>query len=68
MQLINNPAGTVISYGNFAQATDVLDTGGSINYQGVSGDLDFAGDKNAVVSPLARWHVENRAFVFTPLQ
>lgn len=46
LQLINNPSGTVIGYGDLAQAIEVLAAGGAINYQGVSGDLDFDLAKN----------------------
>ena len=67
LQTINDPAGTVVSYGGYAAGVAALDAGSAINYEGVSGSLDFSGNFNAVVSPLARWRIENNAFVFTPI-
>ena len=68
LQTINDPTGTVVSYGGYAAGVAALNAGTPINYEGVSGSLDFSGDRNAVVSPLDRWRIENGAFVFTPIQ
>lgn len=50
MKLLNSADGTIVGYGSneFKRATDILLSGGSINYEGVSGSLDHDMDaKNA---------------------
>ncbi len=49
---INDPNGTPIGYKDFATARKTLDAGGTINYKGVSGELDFDPLTNAVRTAL----------------
>jgi hypothetical protein len=53
---INDPAGEGIGYRQYARARQVLDDGGSINYQGVTGALDWD-ITNAVRSYYSMWGV-----------
>ena len=60
MKLLSAADGQRVGYGSseFTRALGILEGGGSINYDGVSGSLDHnLSAKNAVASPLARWSV-----------
>jgi ABC-type branched-subunit amino acid transport system substrate-binding protein len=61
---INDPNGTVITAGpdQIAKAIPLIQAGMPINYQGVSGPLDW--DSNAkVLGAAAHWKIENGRFV-----
>jgi ABC-type branched-subunit amino acid transport system substrate-binding protein len=64
LRTINDPAGTVIrpGPGEFAKAIGVIAAGGTINYAGASGPVDFDAIGN-VVQRLVYWKVENERFV-----
>ena len=68
LDTLNDPNGVVIGYRQFFQARKAIDAGKTINYQGVSGALDFD-SKNGVKSPLAPWIVafDGKAPMFRPL-
>jgi ABC-type branched-subunit amino acid transport system substrate-binding protein len=54
LRLVSNPSGTVIYPGEFKKAFQILDRGGSINYEGSAGSVDF--DSNGdVVTPIEVW-------------
>ncbi len=58
LDTLNDPSGERIGYKQFGKAKEILDAGGAINYDGVSGELDWSLNKlNAVKSPLRRWQV-----------
>ena len=62
--LLNDPAGTEITAGpdGIAKAAMLISAGMPINYQGVSGPLDF--DTNAfVLGAMAHWVITNNHFV-----
>ena len=62
--LLNDPAGTEITAGpdGIAKAAMLISAGMPINYQGVSGPLDF--DSNAfVLGAIAHWVITNNHFV-----
>lgn len=58
LDTLNTKGGVVIGYNDFKKARDALRAGEKIDYQGVSGDLDF-NVKNGVTSTLLRWQVVN---------
>jgi hypothetical protein len=55
---LNDPAGERIGYKEFAKAKKILDAGGTINYDGVSSEVEWSANKvNSVKSPLGKWEV-----------
>lgn len=52
LRLISGPEGAVIYPGEFSKATEILNSGGRINYEGASGTVDFdaKGDISGFVS------------------
>jgi ABC-type branched-subunit amino acid transport system substrate-binding protein len=64
LQAINDPSGELIGYQDYAKAVEVLNAGGTINFQGVCGDLDWdPAHNNSVKTDLEGWSVENESFV-----
>ena len=57
LRAVANPTGEKVYYGEWAKAVSLLKEGKEINYQGVSGDVDFNAT-GGVTSKIQIWQVK----------
>lgn len=61
LKAVSGPGGAIVGPGDFGRALELIAAGQSVNYQGVSGGLDFDVDGN-VTSLFDFWVTSNRTF------
>ena len=64
LRAVAGPAGTMVGPGDFTRALQLIAAGQPVNYDGVSGSLDFDADGN-VTSIFDLWVTQDGAFVST---
>jgi branched-chain amino acid transport system substrate-binding protein len=64
LRAVSGPAGAIVGPGDFGLALQLIAAGQSVNYQGVSGGLDFDVDGN-VTSLFDLWVTNNKTFEST---
>jgi branched-chain amino acid transport system substrate-binding protein len=64
LRAVSGPGGAIVGPGDFGRALQLIAAGQSVNYQGVSGGLDFDVDGN-VASLFDLWVTNNKTFEST---